>query len=80
MCTGDFYVVGFSENGGYNCVLLDREYKLLTELYYCDGNIDLFDEPEMGSKVGRAFIRNVGLAYYNTDGDIIWITYCRQQK
>lgn len=75
---GNIYRVSFAYcNVGYN-ILLDDQYELLTPLYFPDKpNLDLFVSPHNNSIVGNFFIKDFGLVYYNTYGDIIWITYCK---
>lgn len=74
----DLYNISFLYNEfGYN-ILLDKSLNLKTRLYFHDTTTkNLFAEPRTNSKVGNFFVKDFGLVYYNLDGDIIWITYCK---
>lgn len=74
---GDIYDIHFVYKIGYH-ILLDEKYELLTPLYFPDkSNLNLFASPNNNSIVGNYFIKDFGLVYYNTYGDIIWITYTK---
>lgn len=76
---GDFYDIGFLYKIGHH-ILLDNNYNLLTPLYFSDrSNLNLFASPNKDSIVGNFFVEDFGLVYYNTHGDIIWITYCKDK-
>lgn len=75
---GTTYFVPFGNSSGATYyILLDKNYNLLTHIYYSQGNENQCSSIEKDSKVGNAFVRDLGLVYYNIYGDIIWITYCK---
>ncbi len=57
-------------------LFLDEEYELLSNIYYSSEERYLFVPPSEGSKIGMAFVKDMGMVYFNIDGDIIWISYC----
>lgn len=59
-------------------LFLDENYDLLSNLYYASKEPELFVPPAEGSKIGMAFVKDVGMIYYNIYGKIIWITHCNQ--
>lgn len=64
---------------GYN-ILLDKQLQIATRLYFPDSTtLNIFTPPSKDSKVGNFLIKDFGLVYYNTHGDIIWITYCKDR-
>lgn len=59
-------------------LFLDENYDLASHFYYSPFDVDMLLPPTGGSKVGMVFVEDLGMVYFNLDGEIIWITYCDQ--
>lgn len=57
-------------------LFLDENYELISHLYYSTYDATMLLPPSEGSKVGLIYVKDLGIVYFNIDGEIIWITYC----
>lgn len=60
------------------CIFLDENFNLISHFYYSFFEDHMLLAPSAGSKIGVVYVKNLGLVYFNIDGEIIWITYCDQ--
>lgn len=75
---GEFYNISFVYDYRSYHIILDNNLHIATEFYIPDTtSLGLVSGPNKESKVGSFFVKDFGKVYYNLDGDIIWITYCK---
>lgn len=58
--------------------ILDSNYNLASHFYFRTDNKSFITWPDNSSKVGCAFVVNLGKVYFNDEGEIIWITYAKE--